>query len=137
MEEEDNFAVLPPVETLRITCDLIPWEIVVQGSNGWITCGDVIFSLHSALQRTLLAEDFESLATKQKDIIRDAYSRRCRMRAEHGLAKTEESEKRKGLKWVDWLGNRSFFIGLAPSFDQEETWILTLNQRDRMKTSRC
>ena len=109
-------ATQPPLPSLAIICDLLPWTITItptphaSWSAPYVTLGDVLHALYRALRLAATEPELAFLEHAQRDRVRDAYVRRYR-RVEH--ARERETEKAKGIKRVDFLRDHRAFLGLS------------------------
>lgn len=114
-------AVWPPVNRLRILCDLIPWPIeLTPNPNQYpagtlpppITVADVLIAIHYNLHKQIGRADFDRLEKDKKDAVSRAYHKRCKMDPNLELV-----ERGEGVKQVDFLRKHVWFRGLIPTPD--------------------
>uniref|UniRef100_D8PQU4 DUF6699 domain-containing protein n=2 Tax=Schizophyllum commune (strain H4-8 / FGSC 9210) TaxID=578458 RepID=D8PQU4_SCHCM len=96
----------PPVERMRLVHHRLPWYIeILQSQPNGITVGDIITQMYAQLSMSILAKDYwnEEMTEADREKITVAYRKRC---------KDDEQELGKGVKRVDYLGERVIFEGL-------------------------
>ncbi|KAL1740826.1 hypothetical protein HDZ31DRAFT_46701 [Schizophyllum fasciatum] len=96
----------PPVERMRLVHHRLPWYIeILQSHPNGITVGDIITQMYAQLSMSILAKDYwnEEMTAADQEKISAAYRKRC---------KGDEHEAGKGVKRVDFLGERVIFEGL-------------------------
>ena len=110
-------ATNPPLPSLAIICDYLPWTIVVVPTPGalwaapYVTVGDVLHTLFRTLRLGATEHELGALETALRDRVLRAYVGRYRSVA---APREREVEKAKGVKRVDYLCDRTAFLGLAP-----------------------
>ena len=110
-------ATHPALPSLAITCDYLPWTIIVVPTPGaawstsFVTVGDVLHTLYRTLR--LGVTDFELGAADPalRARVHASYVARYRRVAQPA---EREIEKAKSVKRVDYLCDRTSFRGLAP-----------------------
>ncbi|KAJ7761818.1 hypothetical protein B0H16DRAFT_1530633 [Mycena metata] len=118
-------AVFPPQATITLVTPHLPWSIPVSALNGsYVTVGDMLLTLHRALQMNSTTAEFNMLRTeKLMRRVSRAYTQRYeRLRGQRGYAE----EKRGGIKRVDFLMGYTSFQGIAPTADPS-VWRLTIS----------
>jgi hypothetical protein len=114
-------ATFPTITSMRITHDAIPqWPIDLQYVHGEydagnplpLTVGDVLYMIHSSLQRQISHSDWARLSQSEETAIARAYTRRYR-----SIPSSAELEARQGVKRVDYLMDRHVFRGLIRAAD--------------------
>ncbi|TRM66166.1 hypothetical protein BD626DRAFT_566791 [Schizophyllum amplum] len=96
----------PPVERMRLVHHRLPWYIeVLQNRPNGITVGDIIRQMFEQLSMSILMKDYwnEEMTESDREKITSAYRKRC---------KEDAQELSKGVKRVDYLGERVIFEGL-------------------------
>ncbi|KZT33303.1 hypothetical protein SISSUDRAFT_1037131 [Sistotremastrum suecicum HHB10207 ss-3] len=117
-------ATIPPTPHLRIACELVPWTIEVSNTQSvtGVTCANVFEAIYSTLRHRIHPDEWERISPKQREKVSEAYYRRC----SRTMVRSEKEEQSRGVRRVDWLLKQTKFIGLSPSFEAKETWVLTL-----------
>ncbi|KAG7094563.1 hypothetical protein E1B28_005391 [Marasmius oreades] len=120
-------ALSPAVPSLILTTPLLPWSFTIYPSNGYyVSVRDVLDGIYHALRSSATHKDYLFVPSrKDQHRIHEAYERRCsRIRDYHA----SREEKKSGVKRVDFLRQRTRFIGIAPSDDaRADVWELCLN----------
>ena len=110
-------ATHPALASLSIVCDHLPWSITVLPNPRavwaapFVTVGDVLHTLYRTLRLGVTEPELETLEPALRERIRRAYIARYR-RVAH--PRDREAEKAKYVKRVDFLCDRTFFLGLSP-----------------------
>ncbi|KAM5533197.1 hypothetical protein V8D89_013153 [Ganoderma adspersum] len=110
-------ATHPPLPSLSVVCDYLPWSITVvpnpraTWAAPYVTVGDVLHTLYRALRLGVTDPELDTLEPALRERIRRSYVARYR-RVAH--PRDREAEKAKYVKRVDFLCDRTFFLGLAP-----------------------
>ena len=118
-----QFATTPPCQILRIICDAFPepWPIVVRRAEG-ITVGDVLQTIYSVANSRIIQDEWDRIGEKQRGRIGDVFDNRCMMSMQR------EACRANGVLRVDCLLFHTLFAGLSPSFDEDDSFILTLRR---------
>nr|VWP01202.1 Metacaspase-1 (EC [Ganoderma boninense] len=107
----------PPLPSLAIVCDYLPWTIVVVPTPGarwaapYVTVGDVLHTLYRTLRLGATEHELGALEPGLRGRVLQAYAARYRRVAD---PRVREAEKAKGVKRVDYLCDRTAFGGFAP-----------------------
>jgi len=115
-------ATEPKVSKLVVSCDKLPWKIVVRagsaratfpgfyigkpaGSRSHVTVHDVLCAVHSSLLQPVTRAEWDTLepGSKRQTKVTRAYEERC-IKTSGGWA--------EGVKRIDWLGGHTRFVGL-------------------------
>jgi len=118
-------ATEPRVSKLVVSCDRLPWKIVVRagsarstspgfyvgrsaGPRSHVTVHDVLCAVHSCLLQPISRAEWDMLerGSKRETKVTRAYEERC--------IKTRGGWE-EGVKRIDWLGQRTRFVGLQLS----------------------
>lgn len=100
-------ATQPALRRVQLVSRYLPWTIVVENSAG-VTIGDILYKVHTALNKTVAKEEYESVKDERSQAkILQAYKRNCTPTPGLPTRKREE-----GLKRIDWLSERTFFSGI-------------------------
>ncbi|KIK54935.1 hypothetical protein GYMLUDRAFT_129337, partial [Collybiopsis luxurians FD-317 M1] len=117
-------AIYPPVSSLTIQIPHHTWPISVHASfNGqYVTVNDVFSAIYHSLRNNVSSTDYHAIPSrKDAEKVRMAYETRYRrLRDRYAY----ESEKRQGLKRVDFLVGHTRFIGLTVSSHNPGVWVL-------------
>jgi hypothetical protein len=107
---------------MKITCARLPWSITVEPQPGapFVTVSDVLLAIYTSLRRNVLPTEFASLPSASQYAVNDAFQRRYK-RLHAG---DREIEKSKGLKRVDFLVDKTTFMGLSATQKGPEVWQL-------------
>lgn len=109
-------ATQPPLPSLAIICEYLPWTIIVVPTPGalwtapYVTVGDVLHTLYRTLRLAATDLELAVLEPTLRDRIQRAYVARYRRIA---APREREAEKAKAIKRVDYLCDRTAFLGLA------------------------
>ena len=117
-------AFIPPLSHTTITSSYLPWTIKVYASNGsYITSQDILTSIYSTLRTNITPTEFQLLPSQHhRNRATRTYERRYRrlrhqLRSEivgdSELSKASQSEKRAGMKRVDFLMGYTRFLGIS------------------------
>ena len=115
-------AFIPSLSHTTITSSYLPWTIKVYASNSsYITLQDVFSSIHSALRTNITPAEFHLLPSHHhRDRAIRAYQQRYRRlrhqthsNSDNETNKESESEKRAGMKRVDFLMGHTKFLGIS------------------------
>ncbi|KAF5324162.1 hypothetical protein D9619_011116 [Psilocybe cf. subviscida] len=119
-------ATTPALSFMRITCTYLPWSTkVYPDANGtYVTVGDVLESLSLAFRHNIGEKEFRLLksAGDQRRATRAYEERYRRLRATH----LYESEKRAGMKRIDFLMGRTQFVALSSNGHRPDEWHLNV-----------
>ncbi|KAF7348968.1 hypothetical protein MVEN_01417700 [Mycena venus] len=119
-------AVYPPELSITLTTPHLPWSIVVPASNRrYVTVGDVLNAVYSALRVNVTPAEYSALGTqKLKGQATAAYRRRYeRLRGHRGYTQ----EKQQGMKRVDFLMGYNKFQGISPTSRSSNVWQLNIS----------
>ena len=129
-------AFIPSLSHTTITSSYLPWTIKVYAFNApYITLQDVFTSIHSSLRTNITPAEFLLLPSPhhRERAIR-AYQHRYRrlrhqphndFRSDKEIDRESESEKRAGMKRVDFLMGHTKFLGISCIGSQpNEEWNL-------------
>ena len=114
-------AFLPSRSYITIISSYLPWTIKVYASNGsYITLQDVLTCIYSDLRINITPTEFELLPfPHHRNRATRAYEQRYRRLRRHLPSENEyrhdkasESEKRAGMKRVDFLMSHTKFVGI-------------------------
>ncbi|KAF8879365.1 hypothetical protein BD779DRAFT_1551964 [Infundibulicybe gibba] len=121
-------ATHPPVGRLEIICPLLPWRITITPSGkpgSCVTVADVLTGIYTKLRLSVTDGEFHSLPTRDAQrIVNDTYRRRCSRNRDPRAIQLEES---KGVKRVDFLAERTQFMGLSATPGGPDVWELSLS----------
>ena len=120
-------AFVPSRSYITIISSYLPWTIKVYASNGsYITLQDVLTSIYSELRTNITSTEFQLLPSQHhRNRATRAYEQRYRRLRSHKLPskrrereyhhhdKALESEKRAGMKRVDFLMSHTKFLGIG------------------------
>lgn len=117
-------AINPPLSSLTLTTPYLPWPIHIMSSHrhGYITVKDVLDEIYYTLRTNMTGSEFNSLLSSTSDQRRVVKAYEQRYRRIRDLGEYEE-EKRKGVKRVDFLMERTKFAGIS-STRRADAWIL-------------
>ncbi|GJE98719.1 hypothetical protein PsYK624_149540 [Phanerochaete sordida] len=124
-------ATTPPVVELKIIHPALPWGINVTASryygNICVTVGDVLQQLYQALRFSVTPSEFNMMQqNKPHDAaaVSNAFEHRAQRAARYG-----GDERRKGIRRVDFLMDRTQFAGFDVVIRQDGVLLLQLNVR--------
>lgn len=113
-------AFIPPLSRTTITSSYLPWTIKVYAFNSsYITLQDVFSSIHSILRTNITPDEFLLLPSHhhRERAIRAYQQRYRRLRhlshSDNNKESESESEKRAGMKRVDFLMGHTKFLGIS------------------------
>jgi hypothetical protein len=113
-------AFIPSLSRATITSSYLPWTIKVYPFNAsYITLQDVFSSIHSALRTNITPAEFLLLPSDHhRERAKRAYQQRYRRlrhqpHSEISSDNESESEKRAGMKRVDFLMGHTKFLGIS------------------------
>ncbi|EJF55821.1 hypothetical protein DICSQDRAFT_113850 [Dichomitus squalens LYAD-421 SS1] len=110
-------ATYPALSSLVVMCEHLPWAITVVPTPHalwaapYVTVGDVLHTLYRTLRLGVTEYELDALEPATRDRIHRAYVSRYR-RIAH--PRDRETEKAKYVKRVDYLCDRTSFLGLSP-----------------------
>ncbi|KAJ7596832.1 hypothetical protein C8J56DRAFT_918446 [Mycena floridula] len=105
-------ATNPPLPSLEIICDFLPWRLkIVAQRLPYVTIGDVLSGIHYNLNRLVTEDEFNKVPTNaiQRQIT-EAFVARCKLDP-----RSQQTERAKGLKRVDFLMKNVTFLCLSSS----------------------
>jgi len=116
-------ATNPPIGTITLRSPHMPWTIRVSGSrDSFVTVGDVLDAIYRTLRVNITPQEFHSLPSpKDARRVTAAYEKRYRR---IDSSREYESEKRGGVKRVDFLMGHTIFTGLSPTTRGPDIWAL-------------
>jgi len=118
-------ATIPPVPSMVIRCLHLPWTITILPTNTkHVTVRDVFDGIYRSLRLQALPAEFQCLSSVEaQHSVNNAFIRRYkRMDSE-----ARQIEKSKGLKRVDFLGERTLFTGLSSTMEGPHVWLLSMS----------
>ena len=124
-------AFVPSRSYITIVSSYLPWTIKVYASNGsYITLQDILTSIYSDLRTNITPAEFQLLPSKHhRSRATRAYEQRYRrlrrqLPSERESHKASESEKRAGMKRVDFLMSHTKFLGIG--WQRGDEWTLRI-----------
>ena len=119
-------ATTPPVPSMVIRCAHLPWTITILPTNAkHVTVRDVFDGIYRSLRLVALEAEFQCLpSVEAKHNVNNAYIRRYKRLDD---SEARQLEKTKGLKRVDFLGERTTFTGLSSTMEGPHVWLLILS----------
>ncbi|KAG6861593.1 hypothetical protein C0995_014500 [Termitomyces sp. Mi166 len=114
----------PALSSMTIICEVLPrWSItVVESQLGYgVTIMDVLHAIYRSLRTSVSEADFVQLSPDMQRRVSDAFQRRYRSITDE---KVHATEKSKGLKLVDVLGEKKMFAGLRSTLQGQKKWIV-------------
>jgi hypothetical protein len=121
-----EMATTPPLPAFSITSIHLPWVINIRASNGvYVTLEDFFESLYRSLRTNITTNEY-NLLPHQKDRKRAtvAYEQRYRRFRSDSA---HDSEKRSGMKRVDFLMGRTHFHSISNSGHRSDEWRLNVS----------
>lgn len=119
-------AFVPSRSYITIISSYLPWTIKVYASNGsYITLQDILTSIYLDLRTNITPTEFQLLPSQHyRTRATRAYEQRYRrlrhqLPSERQYHKASESEKRAGMKRVDFLMSHTKFLGIGWRCDDE------------------
>ncbi|KAI1787993.1 hypothetical protein LXA43DRAFT_1162345 [Ganoderma leucocontextum] len=109
-------ATHPPLPSIAVICDYLPWTIIVVPTPGslwaapYVTVGDVLHTLYRTLRLAATDHELGVLDPALRDRVQRAYVARYRL---VGNPRERELEMAKSVKRVDYLCDRTAFLGLT------------------------
>ncbi|THV02865.1 hypothetical protein K435DRAFT_775321 [Dendrothele bispora CBS 962.96] len=125
-------ATRPPINRLRVVCDLLPqWPIDVEWNSANatspgvvsigspfgspdpnatppITLSDVLFTIHRSLHTRISHSDWAKLTLQEETAVARVYTKRCK-----AMGSLEAVERAQGVKRIDFLLGKVWFRGLV------------------------
>jgi len=122
----NDLATTPPIPSMVIRCPHLPWTITILPTNTkYVTVRDVFDGIYRSLRLAVLEAEFQSLPSAEaRYSVNNAYTRRYKRLDD---PKAHELEKSKGLKRVDFLGERTLFTGLSSTMEGPHIWFLSVS----------
>ena len=119
-------ATTPPIPSMVIRCPHLPWTItILPTTTKHVTVRDVFDGIYRSLRQAVLEAEFQCIPSDDaKYSVNNAYTRRYNRVDD---PQTRELEKRKGLKRVDFLGERTLFTGLSSTMEGPHVWFLSMS----------
>jgi len=116
----------PPVPSMVIRCPHLPWMITILPANTkHVTVRDVFDGIFRSLRLAALETEFQCLPSAEaRHSVNNAYISRYK-RIDDSEAR--QIEKSKGLKRIDFLGQRTRFTGLSSTLEGPHVWLLSLS----------
>ncbi|KAF9258798.1 hypothetical protein L218DRAFT_830518, partial [Marasmius fiardii PR-910] len=109
-------ALSPAVPSLILTTPYLPWSFTIYPTNGYyVSVRDVLDGIYHALRGNATQKDYHFVPSRtDQRRIQEAYERRySRIHDYHA----SREEKKGGMKRVDFLRERTRFVGMTPSDD--------------------
>ena len=121
-----ELATTPPMPSMVIRCPHLPWTITILPTNTkYVTVRDVFDGIYRSLRHAVLEAEFQCLPSAEaKYSVNNAYTRRYKRLDD---PQVRELEKSKGVKRVDFLGERTLFTGLSSTMEGPHVWFLSLS----------
>jgi hypothetical protein len=107
-------------DEMTIECDCLPEKVIYVKRARGIRCRDVFDKIYLAYNRVLTEIERDKIKPKEKVRVQQAFKNRCS--TSPGLTKYEEYQ---GLRCVDKLQGKSFFLGLTRP-NSSSNWVLHL-----------
>ena len=113
-------ATRPAQSSLAVICAYLPWTITVVPTQGaswnapYVTVGDVLHTLYRTLRLGVTQQELGVIEPALRARIHASYVSRYRRVAQPAQ---REAEKNKLVKRVDYLCDRTAFLGLSPVSD--------------------
>ena len=122
----NELATTPPIPSMVIRCSHLPWTIKILPTNTkYVTIRDVFDGIYLSLRHTVLEAEFRCLPSAEAiHSVKNAYTRRYKRLDD---PQTREIEKSKGMKRVDFLGERTLFTGLSSTMEGPHVWFLSMS----------
>ena len=122
----NELATTPPIPSMIIRCPHLPWTITILPTNTkYVTVRDVFEGIYRSLRHAVLEAEFQCLPSAEaKYGVNNAYIRRYK-RLDDPQAR--ELEKSKGLKRIDFLGERTLFTGLSSTMEGPHVWFMSMS----------
>jgi hypothetical protein len=121
----NELATTPPVPSMVVRCPHLPWTITILPTNTkYVTVRDVFDGIYRSLRLLVLEAEFQCLPSEARHSVNNAYIRRYKRIND---SEARQIEKTKGLKRVDFLGERTHFAGLSSTMEGPHVWLLSMN----------
>jgi hypothetical protein len=111
------------LDEMTIECESLPEKFIQVRRPQGVRCRDVFEKIYWAYNRVLSEHEREKIRPKELVRVREAFKARCA--SSPGLTKYEEHQ---GLRCVDKLLGRTFFLGLTRP-TSSSNWVLHLGSR--------
>ena len=108
-----ELAIIPPLPAFSITSIHLPWTINIRASNGsCVTLDDLFETVYRSLRTNITTNEF-NLLPHQNDQKRATRAYEQRYRRFRSISAHDDSEKRGGMKRVDFLMGRTRFHSIT------------------------
>jgi len=112
-------ATYPPLPSVTLISDLLPWAIHVEASQAFptpvVTVYDVLQTLHITLRIPIVPCEWTCLPLSTQMLVSTAFYRRLDNIVDYN---SRESQRRKGVRRMDFLAGRTRLLGLTPVVDK-------------------
>jgi len=119
-------ATYPPLSSITLMSDLLPWSIHVEASASLsvpvVTIFDVLQTLYITLRIPIAPCEWANVPTTAQSLISAAFYRRIDGIRDYNL---RDSQRRKGVRRVDFLTGRTRLIGLSPVPDKPGVFVVS------------
>jgi hypothetical protein len=118
-------ATYPPLPSITLVSDLLPWSIHVEASQTYpvpvVTIFDVLQTLYITLRIPIVPCEWTCLPSPTQLLISVAFYRRLDGITDYN---TRESQRRKGVRRIDFLTGRTRLLGLTPVVDKPGLFVV-------------
>jgi hypothetical protein len=122
----DEPATYPHLSSITLVSDLLPWSIHVEASTSptvpVVTIYDVLQTLHITLRIPIAPCEWDNVPPTVQSLISAAFYYRI-----DGIrnSSSRETQRRKGVRRLDFLTGRTRLIGLSPVPDKPGVFVVS------------
>ena len=121
-----TFASCPPLPSLALRVGDPPWLFTVypdaghSPGNAFVTVQDVLLAIYIRLRRAVKRDEYEAVSKSRKAEIFRAFESRVG-------TDSDPIQRRKGLRYLDFLGGRFRAQGLVSAQSKDNVWDLVIH----------
>lgn len=128
-------ATNPPLPYMTIIHRQLPWTIRVvptRKPGTYVTVGDVLEAIYHRLRLTATEMEYRNIPTQDmKERVDMAYRRRYKRLQQDGGE--YEKEKARGVRRIDFIGEKNIFAGLGSTGKGPDVWELQVQVQVRVR----
>lgn len=124
----NSSAFEPPLQSCRIVSTLMPWvmEISAHDNAPYITVVSLLADIYNCFKKSIDRGVYEKLPSEFKELVDEAYRRRCIAIPDEEAAELAFSH---GIKRIDFLLDKILFNGLQQVKSMYQTFELQLTAK--------